>query len=188
MRNGRSGFDILIVLVSVTAIALFIYGYFVDKQGPANEILVIDPDQVKRDLGRDLADLQAIQKEKRRLEDQLKSTQQQVQQEIAAKEAEFGDTPTEEQRQLLAAMKQDAAVKMQAEISRVQQSLTKRERQLYLQFRNEIQPIAEEIKAERGASVVLIASPNFILTVDSSVFITDEVVKRMQGGSLGDGF
>ena len=129
-----------------------------------------------------------MQKEKRRLEDQLKAAQQQVQEEIAAKEAEFGENPTEEQNQLLAAMNRDAAMKMQGEISRMQRTLTKMERQLRDQFRRAIKPIADEIAAEKGATLVLIASPEVILTVDSSVFITDEVVQKMQNESLGEGF
>ena len=59
------------------------------------------------------------------------------------------------------------------------------ERQLRDQFRRAIKPIADEIAAEKGATLVLIASPEVILTVDSSVFITDEVVQKMQ---LGEGF
>ena len=81
----------------------------------SNKVLVVDSHRVYLDLGRDLADLQTMQKEKRRLEDELKAAQQQVQEEIAAKEAEFGKNPTEEQNQLLAAMNRDAAMKMQVE-------------------------------------------------------------------------
>ena len=188
MRHGRSGFEILLVIVSIVAIALFLYGTFGKKKGAENKILVVESHKVYVDLGRDLADLQTMQKEKRRLEDQLKAAQQQVQEEIAAKEAEFGENPTEEQNQLLAAMNRDAAVKMQGEISRVQRTLTKMERQLRDQFRRTIKPIADEIAAEKGATLVLIASPEVFLTVDSSILITDEVVKKMQDESLGEGF
>ena len=188
MRHGRSGFEILLVVVSLTAIGLFLYGTFGNKKGSANKILVVDSHQVYVDLGRDLADLQTRQKEKKRLEDQLKAVQQQVTDEIAAKEAEFGDNPTEEQTKLLVAMKQDAAVRMQGQISKSQQSLAKLDRQLRAQFRDAIKPIADEIAAQKGASLVLIASPDVILTVDSSVFITDEVVQEMQDQSSDEGF
>ena len=88
MRHGRSAFEILLVLISVVAIALFLYGTFGSKkQSTGSAILVVDSHQVHKDLGRDLADLQTRQKEKKRLEDQLKAAQQQVQEEIAAKEA-----------------------------------------------------------------------------------------------------
>ena len=189
MRHGRSAFEILLVLISVVAIALFLYGTFGSKkQSTGSAILVVDSHQVYKDLGRDLADLQTRQKEKKRLEDQLKAAQQQVQEEIAAKEAEFGENPTEEQKQLLAAIKRDAAVKMQGEISRVQRTLTKMERQFRDQFRRTIKPIADEIAAEKGATLVLSASPEVLLTVDSSILITDEVVKKMQEQSSDEGF
>jgi E3 ubiquitin-protein ligase DOA10 len=189
MRHGRSAFELLLVLISVVAIALFLYGTFGSKKrSMGNAILVVDSHQVYKDLGRDLSDLQAQQQEATRLEDQLKAVQQEITEEIAAKKAELGESPTEEQREVLVAMERDAAVRMNAEISKSKQALAKLDRQLRQQFRNAIKPVADVIAAEKGASLVLIASPEFILSVDQSVFITDAVVQAMQEQTPDMGF
>ena len=105
-----------------------------------------------------------------------------------AKKTEFGENPTEEQVEVLTAMERDATVRMQGEIAKSQQSLTKLDRQLRQQFRNAMKPVADKIAAERGASLVLIASPEVILSVDPIVFITDDVVRMMQDQTPGEGF
>ena len=90
MRHGRSAFEILLVLVSVVAIALFLYGTFGSDNGAkGNTILVVDSHQVYKDLGRDLTDLQARQQEKTRLEAKLKNVQAEIAEEMDAKKAEF---------------------------------------------------------------------------------------------------
>ena len=189
MRHGRSAFEILLVLISVVAIALFLYGTFGSKkQSTGSAILVVNSHQVHKDLGRDLSDLQAQQQEATRLKDQLKGVQQEITEEITAKKVELGESPTEEQLEVLVAMERDAAVRMNAEIAKSKQSLVKLDRQLRQQFRNAIKPIADEIAAEKGATLVLIASPEVFLTVDSSILITDEVVKKMQEQSSDEGF
>ena len=181
MRQGRTAFEILLVLISVVAIVLFLYGTFGNDRGAAgNGILVVDSHQVYKDLGRDLADLQARQQEKTRLETQLKNVQAQITQEMDSKKSEFGENPTDEQLEILSAMERDATIRMQGEIAKSQQSLTKLERQLRQQFRNAMKPVADRIAAEKRASLVLIASPDLILSVDQSVFITDAVVRAMQ--------
>ena len=83
-------------------------------------------------------------------------------------------------------MERDATIRMQGEIAKSQQSLTKLERQLRQQFRNAMKPVADRIAAEKGASLVLIASPDLILSVDQSVFITDAVVRAMQEQTSDD--
>ena len=186
MRHGRSAFEILLVLISVVAIVLFLYGTFGRSNGASqNGILVVDSHQVYKDLGRDLADLQTRQQEKTRLETQLKNVQSQITEEMGAKKTEFGENPTEEQLEILTAMERDAAVRMQGEIAKSQQSMTKLEMQLRQQFRNDMKPVADKIAAERGASLVLIASPDVILSVDQSAFITDAVVRGMQEQTSG---
>ncbi|MBC20430.1 MAG: hypothetical protein CMJ74_09255 [Planctomycetaceae bacterium] len=189
MRNGRSAFEILLVLISVVAIVLFLYGTFGrDKSAAGNGILVVDSHQVYKDLGRDLVDLQARQQAKTQLETQLKNVQAEIREEMDAKKTEFGENPTEEQVEILTAMERDATVRMQGEIAKSQQSLTKLDMQLRQQFRNAMKPIADKIAAERGASIVLIASPEVILSVDQSAFITDTVVRAMQEQTSDVGF
>ena len=189
MRYGRSAFEILLIIVSLTAIGLFLYGTFGGKGRAArNAILVVDSHQVYRDLGRDLADLQTRQEKARQLESVLKKVRAEITAEITAKEAEFGESPSEDQTEMLVAMERDASVRMNAEIAKSQQALTKLDRQLRTQFRNEIKPIADEIAAAKGASLVLIASPEVILSVDPTVFITDDVVRAMQDQTPGEGF
>ena len=189
MRHGRSAFEILLVLISVVAIALFLYGTFGSKkQSTGSATLVVDSHQVYKDLGRDLSDLQARQQEATRLEDQLKGVQQEIAEEITAKKVELGESPTEEQLEVLVAMERDAAVRMNAEIAKSKQALAKLDRQLRQQFRNAIKPIADAIAAEKGASLVLIASPEVILSVDQSVLITDAVVRAMQEQTADVGF
>ena len=189
MRHGRSAFEILLVLISVVAIALFLYGAFGKSKGASqNGILVVDSHQVYKDLGRDLADLQAQQQARTRLETQLKNVQSQITEEMDAKKTEFGENPTEEQVEILTAMERDATVRMQGEIAKSQQSLTKLDMQLRQQFRNAMKQVADKIAAERGASLVLIASPEVILSVDQSAFITDAVVRGMQEQTSDVGF
>ena len=189
MRHGRSAFEILLVLISVVAIVLFLYGTFGSDKGAAgNGILVVDAHQVYKDLGRDLVDLQARQQAKTRLETQLKNVQAEISEEMGAKKTEFGENPTKEQLEILTAMERDATVRMQGEIAKSQQSLTKLDMQLRQQFRNAMKPVADKIAAERGASLVLIASPEVILSVDQSSFITDAVVRAMQEQTSDVGF
>jgi Skp family chaperone for outer membrane proteins len=177
MKRGVSAIEILLGIIFVAAL-LFVFFGNLQSRGPG--IVVVDLHRVYQDLGRDLTDMQEMRKEQSALETRLQSLRENLRESISAKEKEFGENPTEEQKKLLSAMKKDAVLKVNQEISRNRNALQKYQTELIQEFRKEVKPIAEEIGAKQGATTVLVASPEVILSCDPSILITDEVVEAMQ--------
>ncbi len=177
MKRGVSAIEILMGIIFVVALLFVFFG---DRKSSGPGIVVVDLHQVYQDLGRDLTDTQEMRKEQSALETRLQTLQENLRESISAKEKEFGENPTEEQTQLLSAMKKDAMLKVNQEMSRNRNTLQKYQTELIQEFRKEVKPIAEKIGTMQGATTVLIASPEVVLSCDPAILITDEVVEAMQ--------
>jgi Skp family chaperone for outer membrane proteins len=184
MKRGLGTIEVLMIIAFLGAIALFFYSnYYGKTKSSGGDILIVDMHQVHRDLGRHITDMQQQQQDKSRMEVNLKILQAEVSAAIAARKQEFGENPTEEQKVLLAAVERDAVEKINAEITKYQQFLVKLERERRQKFRAEVKAVVDVIQAEKGASIVLIASPEVLLSCNHANFITDEVVDAMQRSS-----
>jgi len=176
MKRGLSAIEILMGIVFIVAVFFVFYG---DGKSGDPVIVVVDLNQVYQDLGRDLTDAQEMRKEQSALEVRRQSLLVNLEESIEAKKKEFGESPSEEQNKLLAAMQQDAAIKMNQEIGKSRASLQKYQSDLITEFRKEVKSVVDVIMKERDVDIVIIADPA-VLSVISSRNITNEVTDAMQ--------
>ena len=176
MKRGLSAIEILMGIVFIVAVFFVFYG---DGKSGDPVIVVVDLHQVYQDLGRDLTDAQEMRKEQSALEVRRQSLLVNLEESIEAKKKEFGESPSEEQNKLLAAMQQDAAIKMNQEIGKSRASLQKYQSDLITEFRKEVKSVVDVIMKERDVDIVMIADPA-VLSVISSCDITNEVTEAMQ--------
>jgi len=176
MKRGLSAIEILMGIVFIVAVFFVFYG---DGKSGDPVIVVVDLHQVYQDLGRDLTDAQEMRKEQSALEVRRQSLLVNLEESIEAKKKEFGESPSEEQNKLLAAMQQDAAIKMNQEIGKNRASLQKYQSDLITEFRKEVKSVVDVIMKERDVDIVMIADPA-VLSVISSCDITNEVTEAMQ--------
>ena len=176
MKRGLSAIEILMGIVFIVAVFFVFYG---DGKSGDPVIVVVDLNQVYQDLGRDLTDAQEMRKEQSALEVRRQSLLVNLEESIEAKKKEFGESPSEEQNKLLAAMQQDAAIKMNQEIGKSRASLQKYQSDLITEFRKEVKSVVDVIMKERDVDIVMIADPA-VLSVISSCDITNEVTEAMQ--------
>ena len=176
MKRGLSAIEILMGIVFIVAVFFVFYG---SRKSSDPGIVVVDLHQVYQDLGRDLTDAQEMRKEQSALEVRRQSLLVNLEESIEAKKKEFGENPTEEQSKLLAAIQQDAMLKVNQEMGKNRASLQKYQTDLITEFRKEVKEVVDVIMKERNVDIVMIADPA-VLSVTSSRNITNEVTEAMQ--------
>ena len=142
-------------------------------------VAVIDLDGIARRLGRDVDMANAVKKMETSLNQQLQAVQASYKKQLNEKYEQFGESLTEEQAQLLASMKQQATVNLNDAARRAQTDLSQHRLKIIGLFREEVKPIAKEVAAERGLSIIVTRNDMVIYAHDSAVDITDEVIERM---------
>jgi len=143
------------------------------------DTVVVDVIAVAKALGRDDTLSDQMLQVNQRLAQQLQEIQQNLQEQIDAKTAEFGDAPTQEQtrqlQELTAAARQRLAQARMVAQQRQQQVSAA----LGAQFRDEIKPIAEKIAADMGASVAIMNTNN-VLWHTTEADITGQVIDQLR--------
>ena len=147
MKRGLSAIEILMGIVFIVAVFFVFYG---SRKSSDSGIGVVDMHQVYQDLGRDLTDAQAMRKERSALEARRQSLIENLEESISAKKKEFGENPTEEQSKLLAAIQQDAALKMNQEMGKIRVSLQKYQTDLITEFRKEVKLVVDVIMKDHN--------------------------------------
>lgn len=103
---------------------------------------------------------------------------------IEEKKAEFGEELSEEQTKQLQQEAMRAGQNLQQARQQAQANLSKYTTDLELTFRAKVRPIAQEIAAKKGYSVVIPKNDNLLLSVAPESDITNEVILALQ--SLND--
>jgi Skp family chaperone for outer membrane proteins len=143
-------------------------------------LAVIDLDQVAKSVGRTQEINESWKVRKSALDQQLQAAQKSFKEQIEAKEAEFGDQPTDEQKQTIAAYKQQANAKLLEAGRKAQANLEQYRNQMVASFRDEVRPFAKQVASEKGLSVVIPRNEGFLLSIDEGVDITNDVILSFQ--------
>lgn len=143
-------------------------------------LAVVDLDVVAASTGRTQEINELLLVRQNALNQDLEKLQTRLNQEIAEKKKEHADPPTDEQKALQAQWeKNKLALQLQAR-QQAAQALQAYRQELLIRFRNEIKPVAQEVAATRGLSVVIPKNEGFLLSVDPGVDITADVIKAYQ--------
>ncbi len=140
-------------------------------------IAVIDLDVVGKSIGRTQEMTDAINVRKSAFDQALQKGQAEMKQKLADKKAEFGDSPTDEQKTQLAQLERAFGNELVQAARKAQAKLEQERQALIAQFRNEVKPVAQQVAAERGLGVVIPRNEGFLLAIDPGVDITADVVK-----------
>jgi Skp family chaperone for outer membrane proteins len=140
-------------------------------------LAVVDLDVVAKSIGRTQEINELLRVRQNALNQELEKLQTKFNQEIAEKKKEHSNPPTDEEKALEAQWeKNKLALQLQAKQQATQALQAYRQEQL-IAFRNEIKPLAQEVAAARGLSVVIPKNEGFLLSVDPGVDITADVIK-----------
>jgi Skp family chaperone for outer membrane proteins len=143
-------------------------------------IAVLDLDSLAKAVGRTSEIQSVLKSQEAGLNQQLAKAVTQMNQQVTEKKKEHSDPPTEEQQKEIATMLRNGNAVAQENKRRATIALQGAQQQLIAQFRNEIKPLAQEVAASKGLSVVIPKNEGFLLSVDPGVDITADVLKAYQ--------
>jgi Skp family chaperone for outer membrane proteins len=153
--------------------------------GRTGHIAIIDLDAVARALGRDEVIAQQVNQANQQLTSQLQEIAQSLQAEID-QEREALQVVSDEQEAELARKAQEANQRLAQTRQLAQQRAQEFRQAVINNFRNEVQPYAEEVATKRGAKAILtVAAP--MIWYDNKVDITGDVIAKMREAGLANG-
>ena len=139
------------------------------------EAVVLDLGAIAQATGQDELIRARAEEAREELGAQLQQLAITMDQQIAAQQAEMGESPTAEQEAMLQQMTMQARQQLGEAQAQAQAQATQIEEQLIEDYRAEIQPLAQEIARSKGASIVF-ADDSYLFWYDDSLDITDEVI------------
>lgn len=147
---------------------------------------IIDMERASQETGNTDAAIEALDKLRATLQQQLQDTQNGFQQRFQESQQKAGDTPTDEQKKQLSQL----ATEAQDALSKAQQNATetlkKKQTELFQSLHANMQTVANRIARQRGMNIVLLKNSAVILSNDEQTDITDAVIEAMkkQGGDI----
>jgi Skp family chaperone for outer membrane proteins len=147
--------------------------------GALGTVAVIDLDAVARQIGRSEIMVASIKQREATLNQQLRGVQTSYQQQLRKKQEEFGDEATGDASQQLALLQRQVHHNLNQCRTQAQTDLNRHRLQLIAQFREEVKPLARQVAAEKGLSIVVTKNDAVVFTYTSAVDITDEVATRL---------
>ena len=140
-------------------------------------LAVVDLDKVAAETGKDIQMKEIFQLQENSVKQQLTKAQYSANSQFEEKKKEYGDTPTDEQKKDLAQFQYNATNVLGKLQNQAGTKLSQYRQDQVAKFRIEIKPIAQEVAAKRGLSVVVPKNDGLLLAVDPGVDITDAVIK-----------
>lgn len=150
------------------------------SNGQKGGVAVIDLREVAKAVGASSQVTDMIKFREASLNNALGKLTADLKDKIEEKKAEFGEELTEEQTKQL---QQDALVagrNLQQARQSAQANLTKYTADLEMTFRAKVRPIAQEIAAKKGYSIVIPKNEGLLLSVAPESDITNEVIVALQ--------
>jgi Skp family chaperone for outer membrane proteins len=167
------------ILLLATAAAVAGCGDGEDGEGasaPPGRVAVIDLGGILRATGKETEINQKLEELDKPMRETLEKERDKLQKQIEEKEKEFGDNPTDEQKQELDALRRSAAQTLQTLDAQRRRRLTERRNQLLNEFQDQIRAVARQVARKKGMSVVL--TTNVVFTSTSAADITEDVLIR----------
>jgi Skp family chaperone for outer membrane proteins len=143
-------------------------------------IAVVDLDKVAAETGRNRELAQSIQLAGDSLNQQLAKTVESAKEQLEAKKKGYGEELTESEQKELSQWTVSANNQLTQIQSQARQKYEQFKQQQIAQFRQDVKPIAQEVAAKRGLSVVVPKNEGLLLAVDPGIDITDDVIKVMR--------
>ena len=170
------------------AFLLILSGLFAacNQQAPVNPVGIIDLNKISQETGNAEHIKAELEKIRTRLKTDLQTVQSNLQTSLQEGQKNLGKNPTDEQRLKLGKMLAEAQQKLKQAQESAGHQMKNRQAELVIELRDQVRPIASNIAAEQGMSVVLIKNDNTMIAYDGKSDITDTVIARMkaQGGAM----
>lgn len=164
------------VCVAVTGCGMQVGGSTATAKGG---LAVVDLDVVAKTLGRQQEMQQEINTAQNAVVQALGREEQTLNRQLADLRERAGDSPTDEHKVQLGELQKRYNFLLQQRDAAVTQ-LQKNQISLVNNFRSEIRPVAQEIAAKKGLSVVIPKNEGLLLSVDPGVDITADVIQAMK--------
>ena len=140
-------------------------------------LAVVDLDKVAAETGKSIQMKEIFQVQENSVKRQLANFQLSANKELEAKNKQLGEAPSDEQKKELAQWRFNASNTLTQLQNEGGTKLSQYKQDQIAKFRTEIKPIAQEIAAKRGLSVVIPKNDGLLLAVDPGVDITEDVIK-----------
>ena len=140
-------------------------------------LAVVDLDKVAAETGKDIQMKEIYQVQENNVKQQLAKAQYSANSQFEEKKKEYGDNPTDEQKKDLVQFQYNATNVLGKLQNQAGTKLGQYRQDQVAKFRTEIKPIAQEVAAKRGLSVVIPKNDGLLLAVDPGVDITEAVIK-----------
>jgi len=167
------------ILVSLTSIFLLFSLAGCDNFQSASNTVILDLDAIAKATGQADIITQQIEQANNELNSQLSNISNQLNEQLASEQKKLGKKPSKEDKLKLQQLSVQANQKMQQAKNIAAQKSQQYKVALVQQLRKKIQPIAESIAREKGASIVS-AVNNSTIWFNPKVDITDEIIAEMR--------
>jgi Skp family chaperone for outer membrane proteins len=176
MRHFGMLFVVTSVAVSLTGCGQMGFSTPTARGGMA----VVDLDKVAAETGRDRQLTQSLELAQNSLNQSLAKSVESANEQLNAKKKTYGEDLTEDEKKEFSAMERSAVNQLSQIQNRAKAEFEQFKQKQIAQFRAELKPIAHEIAMKRGLSIVIPKNEGLLLSVDSGIDITDEVVKALR--------
>ncbi|MEE4186018.1 MAG: OmpH family outer membrane protein [Gammaproteobacteria bacterium] len=149
------------------------------QQGASAQVAIIDLSIVARETGQDVVIRQRAEEGINELTNQLQQLAASLDQQLADEREKAGAAPSAEDAARLQQLTAQARQQVGQAQQQAQQQANDLEAELIEDFRQDLLPLAKQIAAERGLSLIL-SKDVFVFWVDEAVDITDAVVAAWQ--------
>jgi Skp family chaperone for outer membrane proteins len=143
-------------------------------------IAVVDLDKVAAETGRDRQLAQSLELAQNSLNENYSKIFEKAKDELTSKKKGLGEQPSDEQKKELSDWERSATTQLGQLQNQARVKFEQYKQTQIARFRSELKPIAQEIAAKRGLSIVIPKNEGLLLSVDPGVDITDEVVKVLR--------
>jgi Skp family chaperone for outer membrane proteins len=142
-------------------------------------VAIVDLDELSSTMGRNDQMSLAIKEKETMLNVQLETERAALEQEVGNKQAELGDSPTDEQKTELQSLQLESRRKLLMAQQQAQNELLQLRTQLVSDFRAEIQPAIVHVAEERGIVLVLSKNDAMVLAFAPQINITAAVADEL---------
>jgi Skp family chaperone for outer membrane proteins len=143
-------------------------------------VAVIDLDEVARLLGCELTIKQSLTARETSLNQQLETLRVSYANQLSQRKQELPEQPADGELAQVQAFEQQAVKQIQEARQQAQNDLITQKNNLIAAFREEVKPVASQVAATKGLSLVVSKNETFLFAFDSAVDITKEVVAQMR--------
>jgi len=143
-------------------------------------LAVVDLDKVAKELGRDVKIKKALKNKEAELNKQLSTLQASLNAEYENRKLGIGGFASEAD---LRSLRNQIAVRLNRAQRQARTDLVRYKQKLVREFREEVKPVAREVAAARGLSIVIPKNDGIVLTFEPSVDITDTVAEKLRENS-----